>query len=112
MKFFHSGTRSVFMAATSPPLISRSVASPEAETMSYWLPPPWRISVTISSEEPAYLAFTLQPVPWGNGFTQSGRVRPSHATRLSCPSPAPIDCGRFDAALLPVLPPLDDVLSL
>ena len=30
--------------------------------MSYWLPPPERISVTISSEEPAYFAWTVQPV--------------------------------------------------
>ena len=40
--------------------------------MSYWLPPPWRISVTISSEEPAYLACTLQPVCFSNGLTHSG----------------------------------------
>ena len=40
--------------------------------MSYWLPPPWRIRVTISSEEPAYLACTTQPVCASNGFTHSG----------------------------------------
>ena len=36
--------------------------------MSYW-PPPCRISVTISSEEPAYLLVTWQPVFFSNGFT-------------------------------------------
>ena len=40
--------------------------------MSYCEPPPWRISVTISSEEPAYLALTLQPVCCSNGLTHSG----------------------------------------
>ena len=29
--------------------------------MSYWPPPPERISVTISSDEPAYFACTVQP---------------------------------------------------
>src|SRR5436305_1002376 len=42
--------------------MSRRLASPEAETMSYCDPPPCRMSVTISSDEPAYFAFTLQPV--------------------------------------------------
>ena len=37
--------------------------------MSYWPPPPERISVTISSDEPAYFALTLQPVCFSNGFT-------------------------------------------
>ena len=36
--------------------------------MSYW-PPPCRISVTISSEEPPYLLVTLQPVCFWNGLT-------------------------------------------
>ena len=71
MKFFHSGTSATFICWTSPPRISRRLASPDAETMSYW-PPPWRISVTISSEEPAYLACTSQPVCFSNGFTHSG----------------------------------------
>ena len=42
--------------------------------MSYWPPPPCRISVTISSEEPPYLRVTLQPVCFSNGFTHSGWV--------------------------------------
>ncbi len=42
--------------------------------MSYWLPPPERISVTISSDEPAYLAWTVQPVAFSNGFTHCGCV--------------------------------------
>ena len=41
--------------------------------MSYW-PPPWRMSVTISSDEPAYLRLTLQPVCCSNGLTHSGCV--------------------------------------
>jgi hypothetical protein len=52
----------------------RTLASPDAETMSYWEPPPWRISVTISSDEPAYLALTLQPVRFSNGLTHCGCV--------------------------------------
>ena len=52
--------------------MSRSVASPEAETRSYSPPPPWRISATISSEEPAYLRFNWQPLSVSKG----GRTRP------------------------------------
>ena len=37
--------------------------------MSYWPPPPERIRVTISSDEPAYFALTLQPDDFSNGFT-------------------------------------------
>ena len=40
--------------------------------MSYWPPPPLAISDTISLEEPAYLAFTWQPVGFSNGLTHSG----------------------------------------
>jgi hypothetical protein len=50
----------------------RSDASPEAETMSYWPPPPERMSVTISSEEPAYFACTLQPLCCSKGLTHFG----------------------------------------
>src|SRR5690349_4880405 len=99
MKFFHSGTSATFIAATSPPLISRRLASPDADTMSYWLPPPWRISVTISSEEPAYLACTWHPVEASNGFTHAGSAYPSHATRFNWPSPAPIAVGRLEVLL-------------
>ena len=42
--------------------------------MSYWPPPPDRISVTISSDEPAYFACTVQPVCFLNGFTHWGWV--------------------------------------
>src|SRR3954454_15170951 len=84
----------------------RRLASPEAETMSYCEPPPWRMSVTISSEEPAYLACTWQPVCFWKGLTHCGCVDPSHATRLSRPSPGPIFVGRFEAALPPPPPPL------
>ncbi len=40
--------------------------------MSYCAPE--RISVTISSDEPAYFSFTLQPVARSNGFTHCGWV--------------------------------------
>ena len=42
--------------------------------MSYWPPPPERISVTISSDEPAYLAWTVQPDCFSNGFTHCACV--------------------------------------
>ena len=54
--------------ATLPPYINRSVASPEAETPSYW---PVFISVTISSEVLATLTLTAHPVCAVNGCTQS-----------------------------------------
>ncbi len=54
--------------------MSRRLASPEAETMSYCEPPPWRIRVTISSDEPAYFACTRHPVCFSNGFTHCGCV--------------------------------------
>src|SRR5580765_7473049 len=66
--------------------MSRRLASPEADTMSYWPPPPERISVTISSDEPAYLALTWQPVAFSNGLTHCGWVYPSQAIRLSLPA--------------------------
>src|SRR5436309_7723966 len=89
MKSFQAGIRLTFTGATSPPRIRRRLASPEAETRSYWLSPPWRISVTISFEEPAYLAFTLQPVCCSNGLTHCGWVYPSQAITFSTPSPLP-----------------------
>ncbi len=54
--------------ATSPPAMRRSVASPDAETPSYW---PVFISWTISDELPPTLTVTLQPVACSNGVTQS-----------------------------------------
>ena len=41
--------------------------------MSYWPPPPFFISETISSDEPAYLALTMQPVCCFEGL-DPGRV--------------------------------------
>jgi hypothetical protein len=58
----------VFTGSTSPPSISRRVASPDAETPSYW---PLRISWTISSELAPTFTLTLQPVCFSNGVTQS-----------------------------------------
>src|SRR3984893_1171473 len=96
--------RLTLTSATSPCAISRLVASPLAETPSHWVPPPWRISVTISSEVLAKLTLILQPVWVTNGVTQStlGSVLPLstypvHATRFSAPSPAPMLVGRLDA---------------
>ena len=40
--------------------------------MLYWPPPPSFISETISSELPAYLALTWQPVCCSNGLTHLG----------------------------------------
>ena len=70
--------RSVLTGATSPAAISRSVASPEAETTSY---SPVFISCTASSEVPKYLTLAWQPVCSSNGVTQSTdlSVEPSSA---------------------------------
>ena len=56
----------------------RSDASPEAETPSYW---PVFMRVTISSDVLPILTFTLQPVSFVNGVTQStfGSVEPFSA---------------------------------
>jgi hypothetical protein len=62
------GTSAVLTGAASPDAISRSEASPEAETASYW---PVFMRLTISSEVPATLVLTLQPVCVSNGVTQS-----------------------------------------
>ncbi len=68
--------RSVFTGTTSPAAMSRSVASPEAETLSY---SPVFISCTISSEVLPILTLTLQPVSSSKPVTQStaGSVEPS-----------------------------------
>src|SRR5512139_75136 len=77
--------------------MSRSEASPDAETASYW---PVFIRLPISSEVPATLVLTLHPVCFSNGCTQStflslepSSAYPAQATRLTCPSPAPSDCS-------------------
>src|SRR6266540_1970055 len=101
MKSFHEGIRPMLIGCTSLPKISRRSASPEADTRSYWPPPPLRMSATISSDEPAYLALTLQPVCCSNGLVQSGCAYPSHATRLSWPSPGPMLVGRFGLVVPP-----------
>ena len=64
--------------SASAPAISRSEASPEAETTSY---SPDCISVTASSEVPKYFTSTWQPVSSSNGVTQSTAlsVEPSSA---------------------------------
>ena len=62
--------------STSPPAISRSVASPDADTPSYL---PVRISVTISSDVLPSFTLTWQPVSFSKSVTQStfGSVEPS-----------------------------------
>src|SRR3954453_21368947 len=83
----------VLTGATSPPAIRRRVASPEADTPSYW---PVRMSVTISSDVLPILTLTLQPVCCSKSDTQStfGSVEPSstypaQAMRSTSPSPLP-----------------------
>src|SRR6266702_2240519 len=80
-KSFQLGIRPTFTGRVSPAKRMRRSASPEEDTMSYWPPPPFFISETISSELPAYFALTWQPVCCSNGFTQTG---------LRWPSPLPI----------------------
>src|SRR3954468_7093816 len=86
MKFLKSGITFGSIGRTSLPTIRRRLASPDAETASYW---PVRISVTISSDEPPYFALTLQPVAFVNGFTHRCFLLPSHAIRFSWPSVLP-----------------------
>src|SRR5262249_28454956 len=101
----------------------RRSASPDEDTMSYWPPPPFFMSATISSELPAYFALIWHPVCCSNGFTQSGSRYPSQAIRLSWPSPLPtfwstgrLAVGTVCPAVAPdpcdVLPPLLVVLLL
>src|SRR4051812_30216860 len=104
--------------------MSRSVASPDAETPSYW---PVFISWTISSEVFPILLLTWQPVACSNGWTQStfGSLLPSSAypaqlTRFNCPSPCPRLCcmatlgsaGVPPAALPPPPPPPPQAASV
>ena len=68
----------MFTGATSPAATRRRVASPDADTPSYW---PVFIKVTISSDVLAVFVLTWQPVFFSNGVTQStfGSVEPSSA---------------------------------
>src|SRR6476661_9192432 len=81
------------MGSTSPAAMRRSVASPDAETVSYW---PVRISWTASSEVPNVLTVTWQPDSFSKSLTQStlGSLLPSstypgHASTLTFPSGVP-----------------------
>src|SRR6516225_8374493 len=102
----------MFTGCASPPYRMRRSASPDEDTMSYWPPPPFFISETISSELPAYFALIWQPVCFSNGFTQSGSRYPSQAIRLSCPSPLPIvfSTGMFAVGTVCPAVPEPDVL--
>ena len=64
------------MGSTSPAAMRRRVASPEAETVSYW---PVRISCTASSEVPKVLTVTWHPLLFSKSLTQStlGSLLPS-----------------------------------
>src|SRR3954466_8783291 len=104
MKSFQEGTRLTLTGLTSPPRMRRSDASPDADTMSYCEPPPWRIRVTISSQGPSNLLLTLQPVCVSNGFTRSGGVMPSQETRFSLPMHVPIFVGSLELLPAPFLP--------
>src|SRR5438477_3920381 len=97
MKFFQLGIRLMLTGWTSPPLMRRRLASPDAETRSYCPPPPpppVRISATMSFDVPASLRWILQPVSWTNLLAKLGSEYAGHSMRLSDPSPLPIFVGR------------------
>src|SRR5438105_1274902 len=74
----------------------RRLASPDAETRSYWPPPPpppLRMSATISFDEPASLRWMMQPVWRSKGFAKLGSVYAAHSMTFNTPSPLPIDVG-------------------
>src|SRR6516165_1806294 len=99
---FQLGIRLMFTGRASPAYRMRRSASPDEDTMSYWPPPPFFMSATISSELPAYFALIWQPVCCSNGFTQIGLRYPSQAIRLSWPSPLPtcLSTGRWAVGTL------------
>src|SRR5438093_7063216 len=102
MKFFHCGIKLMLIGCTSPPAISRRLASPDAETRSYWPPPPpppARISATIWFEEPASWGWILQPVAASNGLAKLLSVYAGHWITFSRPSPLPILVGSENALL-------------
>src|SRR5580765_474999 len=108
----NEGMSFVLISATSPCAMSRLVASPDAETPSYWLPPPCRMRFTISSEVLPYFTVTLQPVCVWNGVTQSAvglfwpfSTYPGHAIRFSAPSPAPTFVGSVEPDVVGLLFP-------
>src|SRR5947208_13589995 len=63
--------------------------------MSHWPPPPSFIRLTISSDDPAGCRLSLQPVAAVNGSAHDLSAYPSHRTRLSWPSPAPMEVWGF-----------------
>src|SRR5205085_9005224 len=108
MNCFQLGIRLTFTGFTSPPTISRRLASPDAETRSYWPPPPpppVRMSATMSFEVPASLRWILQPVCRSNGFANDGSEYAGHSITLSAPSPLPIEVGRLEVLPFAFLPP-------
>src|SRR5262249_12670394 len=76
-------------------------------------PPPSFMRLTISSDDPAGWRLSLHPVCCVNGSAHDLSAYPSHNTRFSCPSPAPILSSGFMPAvggwaiLLPVLLDVD-----
>src|SRR2546428_13969055 len=98
MKSFQLGIRLTLTGWRSPPLISRRLASPEAETRSYWPPPPpppVRMSATMSFDVPASLRWILQPVCRTNLFAKLGSEYAGHSIKFKEPSPLPIFVGRL-----------------
>src|SRR5438445_8446643 len=84
--------------------MSRRLASPDADTRSYWPPPPpppLRINATISFEDPASLRWMMQPFSFWNAFANEGSEYAAHSIRLREPSPFPIDVGRPLLLLVP-----------
>src|SRR5918911_5091070 len=93
MNCFQLGMRLTFTGLTSPPTMRRRLASPEADTRSYWPPPPPPpvcMSATISFDEPASLRWILQPVVFSKRFAKLGSEYAGHSIRFSRPSPLPI----------------------
>src|SRR6266496_4063396 len=92
--------------------MSRRVASPDADTPSYW---PVFINCTISSDVLPILTFTLQPVCCSNGCTQSTfgsfwplSAYPAQAMMFSAPSPLPTEVAIATlGGLRPCVPEFD-----
>ena len=72
--------------------MKRRLASPDADTRSYPLPPPWMM-LNISFDEPASFRWILQPVCCSNFFAKLGSVYCPHSMTLRAPSPGPIFVG-------------------
>src|SRR5258708_33071818 len=79
--------------------MSASAASPVAETMSHWPPPPLATFFTISSNEPTYFGVILHPVALVNGAAQEVSVYPSVVSRKRSLSAAPTEANGLTPAV-------------